>query len=98
MPALSEYSNVYNTAVLLLERKGFRVWMNPETSLYCCERNGWDFMSESPCGLLGLVAIFEHKAPTEPAEYWWREEGPERYGNLPTKAPAYVPVVERKRG
>jgi hypothetical protein len=97
MPALSEYSNVYNTAILILERKGFRVWVDSKTSLYCCERDGWDFMADTPCGLLGVVAIFEFKTPKECGEYWWREDGPDRYGSLPTQAPEYVSVVDRSR-
>lgn len=97
MPALSEYSNVYNTAILILEQKGFRVWRDPETDLFCCERDGWDFMADSPCGLLGVVAIFEFKAPADFREYWWRQEGPDRYGSLPTQSPPYVSVVDRRR-
>ena len=83
MAALSEHSNVYNTALLVLKRKGYQVWYNSNTKDYCAEKDGWDFMSRSPCGLLGLVAIYEIKRPSSFAEYWWREEGPELYRALP---------------
>ena len=98
MPALGEYSNVYNTALLILQQKGFRTWYDEQTSLYGCERGGWDFLADSPTGLLGLVAIFEFKEPKEFREYWWREEGPDLYRALPKAAPDYTPVWRRPGG
>jgi hypothetical protein len=92
MPALGEYSNVYNTAILILQRKGFRVWYDEATDTYCCERDGWDFMANTPTSLLGLVAIFEYKQPATYREYWWREEGPFVYPDLPRTPPDYRPV------
>ena len=83
MAALSEYTNVYNTALLILRQKGFQLWYDTRTGDFCAERDGWDFKSPTPCGLLGVVAIFEFNAPSEFQEYWWREEGPELYRNLP---------------
>jgi hypothetical protein len=70
MPALSEHSNVYNTALPNLREKGFRVWYDEKTELYGAERNGWDFMSPSPLGLLGLIAIYEHTEPGSSSQYW----------------------------
>jgi hypothetical protein len=84
MASLIEYSNVYDTALLILEKKGYQVWYDAETQDYCAERNGWDFRSPSPCGLRGVVAIFEFKQPVQFVEYWWREEGPEVYDHLPS--------------
>ncbi len=92
MPALTEYSNVYNTALLVLQAKGFRTWYDEGQQAYCCERGGWDFISPSPCGLLGLVAIFEWTAPEEFRAYWWRQDGPQVYGNLTREAPKYRSV------
>ncbi len=28
MPALAEYSNVYNSALLILRKKGYRIWLD----------------------------------------------------------------------
>ena len=96
MPALSEYSNVHNTALLILQQKGFQVWYDRKQDVYWAEKDGWDFMSDSPCGLLGVVAIFEHKQPSTYREYWWREDGPDVYRNLPDHPPRdYVPVFNR---
>ena len=95
MPALSEYTNVYNTALLILQQKGFRLWYDEPTATYCCERDGWDFRADSPTGLLGVVAIFEHKRPPEFREYWWREQGPLSYRDLPRTPPDYQPVWRR---
>lgn len=75
MPTLSEYTNVYGSALQVLSEKGYQLWFDPRTNLYYAERDGWDFASESPCGLLGVVAMYEHRAPTEYREYWWRTDG-----------------------
>jgi hypothetical protein len=74
MPALSQYSNVDDTAVALLKRKGYQVWRNDEHQLYYAERDGWDFAANDPVGLLGIIAIFETVSPTEFREYWWRDD------------------------
>jgi hypothetical protein len=83
MPALSEYTNVYNSALAVLRRKGYQLWYDSETECFCCEKDGWDFMADSPCGLLGLVAMFEAKCPDRYVESWWREENSEDFRNLP---------------
>ncbi|EPX64325.1 hypothetical protein D187_005459 [Cystobacter fuscus DSM 2262] len=92
MPALSEYTNVYNTALLILQKKGFQVWLDESIDMYCAEKDGWDFMAQTPCGLLGVVAIFEYKQPSEYREYWWQEQGQDIYSNLPRQPRAYKPV------
>jgi hypothetical protein len=93
MAALSEYTNVYNTALLVLRKKGYQLWFDQLTQDYCAEQNGWGFRSPSPCGLLGLVAIFEFKQPESYAEYWWRESGEELYERLPNAPPRpYEPI------
>jgi hypothetical protein len=79
MAALSEYTNVYNTALLLLQKK----------------KEGWDFMSDSPCGLFGLIGIFELKSPSEYSEYWWREDGPNIYRTLAKQPRPYDPVWKK---
>ena len=75
MPALFEYSNVYASALQILKEKGYQLWFDSSENIFWAERDGWDFASESPCGLLGLVALYEYRAPTEYKEYWWRTEG-----------------------
>jgi hypothetical protein len=96
MASLSEYSNVYNTALLVLQKKGFQVWYDEQSNLYGAEKEGWDFLSESPCGLLGLVAIFEMKRPETYQEDWWREDGPDLYSNPPHAPREYLPVWGKK--
>jgi hypothetical protein len=96
MPALSEYSNVYNSAILILQEKGFRCWVDDATQTYRCEKGGWDFMAESPVGLLGLVAIFEHIAPIQYREYWWRKEGDPVFETLTHDPPDFLAVYPSK--
>jgi hypothetical protein len=96
MPALSEYSNVYNTALSIIKKKGYQLWYDEEAGLYCAERDGWDFMAESPCGLLGVLSIYETKQPSDYSDYWWREEIPNISKNLPRRPEPYVSVTKRR--
>jgi hypothetical protein len=75
VPTLSEYSNVYASALGIISEKGYQIWFDKNANLFYAERDGWDFASESPCGLLGLIAMYEHVSPTGYDEYWWRREG-----------------------
>ena len=90
MPALSSYSNVVNTCLLILREKGWRFWIvdkGKQSEAFWAEKDGWDLLGCSPIELLGLVAIFERKKPKRYKEYWWREEGPVL--KIPSKAPKY---------
>lgn len=97
MPALSEYANVYNSAIELLRAKGYQLWFDKQSELFCAEKDGWDFMAESPVGLLGLVAMKEHLAPGQYQEYWWRDEGPLDFRKLPDHPQEYVSVVRKRK-
>ncbi|MBI6547190.1 hypothetical protein [Xenorhabdus lircayensis] len=96
MPALSEYTNVYNTALNILDKKGYRVWYDKKLQAYCAEKNGWDFMGNTPCGLLGVIAIYEYKQPEEYQEYWWRDDEKRLYRNIPEETPEYTSIVYKK--
>ena len=95
MPALSEYSNVYDTAVTILRKKGYQLWYDCHAELFCAELDGWDFQSDSPCGLLGLIAIYEFQSPGEYSEDWWKEASPDEYRKLPSSPKAYAPVWQK---
>ena len=99
MPALSDHTNVFNTALRVLKQKVYRVWRAPDRRSYHAEKNGWDFMADGPVGLLGVVAIFEHEKPREYREYWWKHDV-DLDETLPTRPPRYRSVVDataRKR-
>jgi hypothetical protein len=93
VPTLSEYVNVYNSALNALRKKGFQVWRDEE--LFCAERGGWDFMADSPIALLGLAALFDEISPKSYEEYWWRNEQGMDYLNLPTEPRPFVSVMTR---
>ncbi len=95
MASLSEYTNVFNTSLNILKKKGYRLWQDSETKMYCAEKNGWDFMADSPCSLLGLIAIYEWKSPNQYQEYWWKEESERLYGALDSAPPEYTPVYAK---
>lgn len=97
MAALSEHINVYTTAIAVLEDKRFSIWHDRETDTFCAQRDGWDFRADNPVSLLGLVAIFEYKNPSEYISSWWETEGSIRYPNVPDNAPEYTPVYARFR-
>jgi hypothetical protein len=97
MPTLSEYTNVYGTAISLLEGLGYQVWHDGKQEMYCAEKGGWDFWADSPVGLLGLVKMYEMVAPEEFSEYWWRVASPADHFKLPKKPKPYQPVWQPGR-
>jgi hypothetical protein len=98
MPTLSEYTNVYGTALRVLMDKGYQVWFDRKTNLFWAERDGWDFVGDSPTGLLGVIAIFEHRSPTEYKEYWWRKDHDHiDVRTLPDAPEPYNSVLDIKR-
>ncbi len=96
MPALSEYTNVYNTALELLSQKGFQLWFDEAAQLFYAEKEGWDFAGDTPLGLLGVVTIWEARQPTACKEYWWKDEGGTDYRQLPEEPKPYEPIYKRK--
>ncbi|MDN0088686.1 hypothetical protein QVN42_15100 [Yersinia nurmii] len=96
MPALSEYSSVTNTAFNILDKKGYNVWYNNKLDMYCAEKDGWDFMADSPCGLLGVISIYEFKKPEKYQEYWWRDEDKDLLETLSDTPPEYTSVIYKK--
>jgi hypothetical protein len=95
VPALGEYANVFDTALAVLEQKGYDVWKDEAADVFCAQRGGWDFTADSPISLLGLVAIYEHTRPQAYTEYWWRAVPAHGWRALPTTAPDYAPVWRR---
>jgi hypothetical protein len=95
MPALSAYSNVENTSLIILKNKGFKVWYDEKMDLFNAELNGWDFMANSVTELLGLVAIFEYQKPGCYKEYWWKINAPWLIDDIPKTAPKYTPVWKK---
>ncbi|MDE9564476.1 hypothetical protein KKI93_10445 [Xenorhabdus bovienii] len=96
MPSLSEYSNVSNTAFNILDKKGYNIWYDNKIDMYCAEKDGWDFMADSPCGLLGIISIYEFKRPEEYKEYWWLDEEKDLLNNLSNKSPVYKSIIYKK--
>jgi hypothetical protein len=98
MPALSEHVNVHSTAIAILRDKGFQVWKTEQYGgSYWAEKDGWDFLAHNPVSLLGLVAIFEARAPKQLREYWWRAENPVSLSDTPNHPTPYVSVIHRQR-
>jgi hypothetical protein len=76
MPDLSAYLNVYNTALVVLDRKGWALSFDSSHDSWHAKKEGWEFLADNPIELLGLVAIYEHHAPTVKKEYWWKIDEP----------------------
>ena len=94
---LSDHSNVYNTAIRVLEKRGYQLWYDSEIECFCAEKDGWDFNSPTPTGLLGLVSIFEATKPVSYKEYWWRDEGDLTYTSLPSASRPYSAVGSKHK-
>lgn len=97
MPSLSEHVNVYDAAVTVLLSRGFQVWVRDDGETFWAEKDGWDFVADSPVSLLGLVAMMDHIKPVAAIDYWWRPSDLKRYKDLPTEPRPYEPVINRKR-
>ena len=95
MPALGAYLNVFNTALVVLQQKGFRVWTNDTEDEWFAERAGWDFIADDPIQLLGLVSIYDHRSPTEFREYWWQYQEPWLIESVSKTRPDYISVWQR---
>ncbi|MES2569373.1 MAG: hypothetical protein V4710_04885 [Verrucomicrobiota bacterium] len=96
MPALGYYTNVHNTALVILQRKGYRIWTEVDGDMICAEKSGWDFMADDPVQLLGLITIYETHQPAAYREYWWQINEPCLSENISDSPPDYVPVWRRK--
>ena len=96
MPTLGEHSDVCHTGLVVLRQKGFQVWCERANHTHCAERDGRDFVADTPTGLLGLVAIYEHKRPQELRENWWKEPEPLVPRSVPTAPRPYQSVRRRK--
>ena len=96
MPALGYYTNVLNTALVILQRKGYRVWTEQDGKMICAEKKGWDFMADDPVQLLGLISIYEAHQPAAYREYWWKIDEPRLYDSISNIPPDYVPVWKQK--
>lgn len=82
MPSLSSYPNVWNTALVILQKKGFAVCHDAANQKWTAEKEGWDFVADDPLELLGLVGVFEHHNPTNQEEYWWKIDHPDLLAQL----------------
>ena len=82
MPDLSAYLNVYNTALVVLERKGFSVRFDEAKDWWYAKKGEWEFLADDPIQLLGLVSIYEHHSPTKKKEYWWKIDEPDLFTKL----------------
>ena len=86
MPDLSAYLNVYNTALVVIERKGWSLRFEQNGEHWHATKDGWELMADDPMQLLGLISIHEHHAPTKKAEYWWKIDQPDLLSKLDPSA------------
>jgi len=97
MAALFSHMNVYNTCLIILRLKGYKLWveskydqdgcLDPSSTFWIAEKNGYDFMAYNPVELLGLISIYEFKEPkASPEPYWWSIDGSDIYTELISNA------------
>jgi hypothetical protein len=82
MPDLSAYLNVYNTALVILERQGWALRFDEAREHWHAKKGDWEFLADDPMQLLGLVAIYEHHEPKKKTEYWWKIDSPDLLSKL----------------
>ncbi|MDB5335272.1 MAG: hypothetical protein JWN70_891 [Planctomycetaceae bacterium] len=88
---LSSQANVYNTCLRILRDRGHELEVSgdqlddgiyPTDLHWIARKNGFTFSADNPIELLGLVAIFDFKQPTEDCPYWWTVEGADVWSQL----------------
>jgi hypothetical protein len=78
VPRLSSYLNVYNTGLVLLQRRGFALGYNKTDDTWTATKNGFELLAENPIELLGLASFLEEMNPADHAdEYWWKIDKPD---------------------
>ncbi len=78
MPRLSSYPNVYNTSLVLLQRRGFALGYNKSDDTWTATKDRFELMADNPMELLGLAAILQESNPAPNAgEYWWKIDEPD---------------------
>lgn len=79
----------------ILDKKGFRMWYDEDFEMYCAEKEGWNFMANSPSKLLGLVTIYECKQPVKYKNYWWKDNDIDLLECLNRRKPNYISVCNK---
>lgn len=83
---LASHSNVYNTCLRILRRKGYSLRVEGELSSdgddsitlsWYAEQDGFKLYGDNPIELLGLAAIRDYVSPKQEEPYWWVVEGPD---------------------
>ena len=82
MPDISAYPNVFNTALVVIESKGFSVHFDQSKEWWYAKKGEWEFLADDPIQLLGLVSIYEYHSPKEKKEYWWKIDEPDLFEKL----------------
>lgn len=72
MSLLSSYINVFNTCLVLLQRRSYALRCEKASDAWFAEKNGFVFRGGNPIELLGLVAIHEEVKPAAAVDYWWK--------------------------
>lgn len=87
---LSSHSNVYNTCLRILNKKGFVLKIEEYDddenekyeTLWIAEKNGAVFKADNPIELLGLTFVYEFVDPKEDKSYWWTVKGEDIWDEL----------------
>jgi hypothetical protein len=82
MPDIGAHLNVYNTALVILERKGWALRLDDSQGWWFANKGDWEFLADDPMQLLGLVAIYEYHAPKTKKEYWWKIDEPDLFSKM----------------
>jgi hypothetical protein len=76
MTQLSSYPNVYNTCLVLLQRRGYKIAYEKAQDVWVCEKDGFVFRGDNPIELLGLTSVYQDIKPSANVEYWWQISSP----------------------
>ena len=85
---LSSYPNVYNTCLIILQRRGFKLRCELPAENWIAEKSGFTFLADNPIELLGLVGIHDELRPESDTDDWWKIEKPDIHQELLSDAQA----------
>ncbi len=74
---LSSYLNVYNTCLVILKRRGFKLRFELPAENWIAEKDGFMFLADNPIELLGLVGLHDYIKPESDTEDWWKIDQPD---------------------
>lgn len=98
MAVLYDRVGVYDCAIAVIISKGYQVWYDRELEDFWAEKDGRDFVSPTPTGLLGVISMWEELGLQEWKYQWWKTPEAALVNHLELPSAPERPYVSRSGG